>query len=433
MLAPIFSRVNGGENVDKLGLTEEVVVCVQGVIKSDFETIKSEVSREQKTLSRIGNSAIYSDGSLDNSSFDLMKDLEMIHAVIFSSEVPYNGTPNQSKQSSANFISNSQTYGSTPRTGFEITDTTADDLAASGWTLVPPAGGTGATDPKVPSVSEACAASGNTLLGVDPELIDDLQSQTYLGSNSSSSSGDTDGTTDATGTGSTATGAAAARNDYNSDKGFKCTGFFCIDVKFVMYDTTLLGGGNSYSIQSILEQNFKIVKEFAGSSFIQAKPTNNFFQLLLKDMDLPSMAHIGVVVTSLPAPILNLPGEKTPRGKPSQTDAQKEFDEMESGVFKDYGLSVKRSNALPIIANNERDYGISTLEALTTDHTERKLKPGRSFRSEYSAIKEAELKNEYADSFTSNLNQFEAFTKAFVDHIGNFTSLVQKIDEIPQG
>lgn len=68
MLAPIFSRVNGGENVDKLGLTEEVVVCVQGVIKSDFETIKSEVSREQKTLSRIGNSAIYSDGSLDNSS-----------------------------------------------------------------------------------------------------------------------------------------------------------------------------------------------------------------------------------------------------------------------------------------------------------------------------------------------------------------------------
>lgn len=97
-----------------------------------------------------------------------------------------------------------------------------------------------------------------------------------------------------------------------------------------MYSDTLLGGGKNYSIQTILEQNFKIVTNLAGASFIQAKHTNNFFQLLLKDLNLPSMAHIGVVVTSLPAPILNLPGDKTPRGKPSQTDAQKEFDAMVS-------------------------------------------------------------------------------------------------------
>ena len=149
-------------------------------------------------------------------------------------------------------------------------------------------------------------------------------------------------------------------------------------------------------------------------------------------MDLPSMAHIGVVVTSLPAPILNLPGEKTPRGKPSQSDAEKEYDEMVSGVFADYGLNVKRSNVLPIISKNEKDYRVSLLQELTSDAAPSKLKLGRNFRSEYVSIKEAQIKNEYSDSFTENLNQFEAFSKAVVDHIGNFSSLVQKIDEIPQ-
>ncbi len=200
-----------------------------------------------------------------------------------------------------------------------------------------------------------------------------------------------------------------------------------------MYSTTLLGGGKSFSIQSVLEQNFKIVTEFAGSSFIQAKMPYNFFQLLLKDMNLPSMAHIGVVVTSLPAPILNLPGGKTPRGAPTQSDAEKEFDDMVSGVFTDYGLSVKRSNQLSAISNNEKDLAISNMEALTTDYAPQKLEPGTEYRKKYAEMKEAELKNDYADSFTSNLNQFEAFTKALVDHIGNLSSLIKKIDEIPQG
>ena len=203
-------------------------------------------------------------------------------------------------------------------------------------------------------------------------------------------------------------------------------------MDFVKYEATLLGGGKSYSIQSILEQNFKIVTTFAGSSFIQAKHTNNFFQLLLKNMDLPSMAHIGVVVTSLPAPILNLPGENTPRGKPSQSEAEKEYTELVSGVFADYGLDVRRSNTLSIISKNEKDYGVTLLRELTTDATASKLRPGREFRSEYVSMKEAQIKNEYFDSFTENLNQFEAFSRAFVDHLGNFSSLVQKIDEIPQ-
>ncbi len=199
-----------------------------------------------------------------------------------------------------------------------------------------------------------------------------------------------------------------------------------------MYNGLLLMGTKNYSIESILQQNLKIVNHFAGSSFIQAKHTNNFFDLLLKNIDLPSMSHIGVVVSSLPAPILNLPAKKTPRGTPFQTDAQKEFTEMKSGVFKDYGIDVRRANALSSIANNEKDLGISYLEGLTSDFTNAKFTPGRSFRSEYASLKEASIKNEYASGFSDDILQFEAFTKAFVNHLGNFVSLVKKLDEIPQ-
>lgn len=106
---------------------------------------------------------------------------------------------------------------------------------------------------------------------------------------------------------------------------------------------------------------------------------------------------------------------------------------METNIFKDYGLDPKRGNALPAIASNESDYGTTLLSELTSDYAQQKFTPGRQFRSNYKALKEAEIKNGYADSFTSDLIQFEAFTKALVDHFGNFISLVQKIDEIPQG
>ena len=121
-----------------------------------------------------------------------------------------------------------------------------------------------------------------------------------------------------------------------------------------MYGSSLLGGSKTYSIQSILEQNFKIVTNFAGSSFTQAKHTNNFFELLLKNLDLPGMAHIGVVVSSLPAPILNLPGKDTPRGAGGETETKKEFTQMRTNIMKDYGIDVKKANQIGRASCRER-------------------------------------------------------------------------------
>lgn len=89
---------------------------------------------------------------------------------------------------------------------------------------------------------------------------------------------------------------------------FPCSGkdFFCILVSMTDYAQNILSGGKASTIEYILDENLKIANKFAPSSFVQAKMTKMFFGLSLKNLDLPSMLHIGTVVTRLPPPILNL-------------------------------------------------------------------------------------------------------------------------------
>jgi hypothetical protein len=434
ILSPIFDRMTIPVGGDGIGLGTDLLECVQWVIKSDYSRILSESAREAQTLSNIGGLGLYTDGSTENSSFDLVADLEQIHDIIFSKELPYKGSPNNSKNSVGAFFASpprSITEGLTQ--GANLTDRLSRDLADAGWQL--PSSTRPTTLTATGTVLTPACASGSSSLGwLDNNLLNDLYGQAAFGNNGGSAIGGTDleqypllggsvGTTN---------GAPSGGNSGGGSK-VTCTGFFCIDVEFITYSESLLGGGKTYAIQSILEQNFKIVTEFAGSSFTQAKHTNNFFELLLKNLDLPGMSHIGVVVTSLPAPILNLPGKDTPRGGSGESESKKEFTEMHTNLMKDYGIDAKRANMLPGVASNNRDYGVTLLDGLTTDFADSKFQPARSFRTDYIATKQAEIKNGYADSFAGDLVGFEAFTKAFVNHIGNFTSLVEKIDTIPQG
>lgn len=135
--------------------------------------------------------------------------------------------------------------------------------------------------------------------------------------------------------------------------------FFCIRVDFVMYDMLLLGGGKAPTIEGVLDENLKIVKKFAGTSFVQAQHTNNFFELLLKNLNLPSLVHLGVVVQTMPPPILNLKPGSGPSGTPSTSSEEKEFKEITAGAFKDYGIRYDKQNS---IDDNQAQHAIRNVE-----------------------------------------------------------------------
>ncbi len=98
-VGPVFKKMTPGPNGKTPDLSTDLTLCAQKVITRDYTNVRAEVTREQKTLSSIGGIGLYSDGSLENSSFDLMKDLERIHDIIFTKELPYSGSPNNSKNS----------------------------------------------------------------------------------------------------------------------------------------------------------------------------------------------------------------------------------------------------------------------------------------------------------------------------------------------
>lgn len=261
--------------------------------------------------------------------------------------------------------------------------------------------------------------------GIDSALAEDLSNQLGYGT-----SAGTYGTSAELASGSGGSNASKTKNrESKIQDTYECSQFFCIKTKFLMYDSLLLGGGKNYSIEDILDQNFKIMKDFGGSSFVQAGHTNNFFELLLRNLRLPDMAHLGVVVSTLPPPILNLKPGSTPRGNSPTTSEQKEFEEMTVGVFKDYGIEYERQNDLQTKWLSER---IRNTEALSTDKLNTgDMAPAKNPRAAYAEFKRASWQSAYADSFSTDLVELRAFTQTFIDRADDLNVLCDKFNKIP--
>lgn len=69
-----------------------------------YKTLVENVTYDQQKLQSIGSIGLFTDGNKDNSSHDLMNDLEDIHAVIFAKDIPYNGTENKGASSIASLL-----------------------------------------------------------------------------------------------------------------------------------------------------------------------------------------------------------------------------------------------------------------------------------------------------------------------------------------
>ncbi len=115
-----------------------------------------------------------------------MKDLEQIHDIIFSKDLPYTGTANTSAQSVGNFFSSSQAAIEGLTQGASLTDRLSRDLTDAGWKLVQPKSGASTSTGSAVSLAALCASGAIVLTGVDANLINDLNRQTAFGNNSAS-------------------------------------------------------------------------------------------------------------------------------------------------------------------------------------------------------------------------------------------------------
>lgn len=86
-----------------LSVRTDDVAKISAIARKYATALKAEAGDQAQTLGRMGSMGIFTDGSLDNSSYDLMKDVENIHNVIFSKDVPYGGEINDGAKSVMSF------------------------------------------------------------------------------------------------------------------------------------------------------------------------------------------------------------------------------------------------------------------------------------------------------------------------------------------
>lgn len=252
----------------------------------------------------------------------------------------------------------------------------------------------------------------------------DIQTQTTNGTNNNSTS-DAIGDNGSLPEWNTFKGKLGAGSGRGGDN-FQCSGdqFICIIVSFVMYSQNLLGGGQENTIEGILDKNMKITNKISPTSLAQSKMTNNFFQCdICEWLDLPSMFHIGVVVTKLPPPILNLSSKTTP-----EKDRNEEFKEILSNSFTSVGLQLSKQNA---VSDDLSDLAVSTLAGLKTDDTVKKFSGKSPIQPDYSVVKSMQLKKTYFDTFSDDLLELSLFTEMFASTLEKFTSIIDGLNAIP--
>lgn len=93
-------------NSGSIGIDTEQAVRIRGLISEHYKKLSANITDEQKKLQEIGSIGLFTDGNKDNSSYDLMVDLQDVHNVIFAHDIPYNGTANMGASSVANLLAN---------------------------------------------------------------------------------------------------------------------------------------------------------------------------------------------------------------------------------------------------------------------------------------------------------------------------------------
>jgi hypothetical protein len=206
-----------------------------------------------------------------------------------------------------------------------------------------------------------------------------------------------------------------------------------------MYKQNLLGGGKTNCIEGVVDKNLKIVNEYASKSFIQSNMERNFFEMPFSSfLNLPNLLSMGVIVSSLPPPILNLEPKKAIA---TRYDTYKQEALKES--MKHWGIvdiegdgSFSRFND---ISSDCLDYSIVNLVDQSTEQSTQegrkspntKCQPPRDLFGDYFSLKVASLRGEYADSFSKDLLELKTFTSSFSDRVDQITAIVSKINQKP--
>lgn len=396
-------KINGAMSNDE-------VILFKKTFQDHYSQASESAQSKVNQIQRIGRIWLFTDGILENSPFDISKDIADINEILFEEEIPYNGV-NQVRLWD---VVDKALSGENP------------SEAAQKSSYIGPS-------TQTPSVGSTITNGNNYACNINDSWLSSESLLKIYGNNSHTPSSTSN---------TSSLLSQNTQNDSNYQKvndnlWWPCTNFFCITIEYVTKDYNLLIGGKNLSIEGLLSRSNGHLKKFASTSLIPAKMTTNNFELGLKDLNLPDLFHVGVQITKKPVPILNLENTSSPKSESKDIFSQKNILKQR---FQALWLEYDSINDLDKADKSlEQFITIQNSETLTNDDLVEKIKQlntiddekFQNFSRQISTLVDQEVKSWEMNEFNREFSELSIFVASMKEYTGNLKSIIDGMNKIP--
>lgn len=226
----------------------------------------------------------------------------------------------------------------------------------------------------------------------------------------------------------------------NDNAWWRCSQFFCIVIDFVVNKHSLLDYGTSPSIEKILEISNNHLKKAVNTSLVQSKMTTNNFEMSLRDLNLPEMFHLWIIITKKTPPILYL-DNITQKKEKKNKEENESSDYVKNSLrkkFELFSLNYDEQNNVEKFRYRDEELKtiIKSLENFSVRawHLHNEHYSNINLKSKIINISEEEvskdINNNLLKDFNKEFTELEQFTKTIMEYSDNIDILIRNLKKI---
>jgi hypothetical protein len=384
-----------------------ILANLSACLADTYRKMGEVAAESEKSASAIGLIGLYTDGDTANSDYDIVSDIEKINSILFTQKLDYIGKANMSAESFAKLARGEEIgsiFGDTSTVG-----ASAASLEQANNTVTPVAAGKNNTLTTlgvggICSVDAVVTPVGNL---TDGGFADDLG--TVLAGGNPPLGGATYG-------GSAGAAAASSPVETNASDVYDqlpCNDNFCIKVTMVPGQMNLLGGGKSYSIESLIDKHAARMTPIANSNLGCQKHSTNSYENKSKSTNFAKiLGGIKVYVQQRgPQEVKKIEKEDTKKEQEAQFEAMRRCAYIDAGLDSD----MKRAN---ITGGAGYQWGIEFKNTENKQSSEMNLwvmNPEDASLRGCMEIALGKARSGYYAGFSTDLTELDVFTRSLTD------------------
>jgi len=207
-----------------------------------------------------------------------------------------------------------------------------------------------------------------------------------------------------------------------------CNEYFCITVDFIVRNQRALSYSSDHSIENIIKTSNKHLKKAVNTSLVQSKMTTNNFEIALRDLNLPEMFHMWIQVSYKSPPILNineLPWDTVKNMlKEKYKNLWLNYDEPNN--LNKYLQNIKKMKSIILTTENPTNIAVKINNQL--DEVLKLRSKMLDYNKEFI---DKNINNNILKDFETQFREISQFNINIFDYITHLDWLIKKLKEIP--